>query len=66
MPMGLLSVFVHIRWCNIRALPGGVRLLKHLNGHGVPMALASNSPRENIEAKISYHHGMLRFITYRA
>ncbi|XXG42715.1 hypothetical protein AAC387_Pa01g2923 [Persea americana] len=45
------------QWCNIRALPGAVRLLKHLNGHGVPMALASNSPRENIEAKISYHHG---------
>lgn len=58
---GLFFAFVHVRWCNIRALPGAVRLLKHLNGHGVPMALASNSPRESIEAKISYHHGTVHF-----
>ncbi|OVA20206.1 HAD hydrolase [Macleaya cordata] len=45
------------QWCNIRALPGANRLIKHLNGHGVPMALASNSPRENIETKIFYHQG---------
>ncbi|KAF7803546.1 bifunctional riboflavin kinase/FMN phosphatase [Senna tora] len=45
------------RWCNIKALPGANRLIKHLRNHGVPMALASNSPRENIEAKISYHDG---------
>lgn len=43
--------------CNIKALPGANRLIKHLSGHGVPMALASNSPRENIETKISYHLG---------
>ncbi|KAL4334032.1 hypothetical protein GQ457_07G028750 [Hibiscus cannabinus] len=40
--------------CNIKPLPGANRLLKHLSGHGVPMALASNSPRGNIESKISY------------
>ncbi|MED6183686.1 hypothetical protein PIB30_040071 [Stylosanthes scabra] len=45
------------QWCNIKALPGANRLLKHLKNHGVPMALASNSPRESIEAKISYHDG---------
>ncbi|XP_059659724.1 bifunctional riboflavin kinase/FMN phosphatase isoform X2 [Cornus florida] len=39
------------------ALPGANRLIKHLKGHGVPMALASNSPRVNIEAKISCHPG---------
>ncbi|XP_028788721.1 bifunctional riboflavin kinase/FMN phosphatase [Neltuma alba] len=45
------------QWCNIKALPGANRLIKHLRNHGVPMALASNSPRESIEAKISYHDG---------
>ncbi|QHO58817.1 hypothetical protein HN51_013157 [Arachis hypogaea] len=45
------------QWCNIKALPGANRLLKHLKNHGVPMALASNSPKESIEAKISYHDG---------
>ncbi|KAH1066021.1 hypothetical protein J1N35_031008 [Gossypium stocksii] len=43
--------------CNIKPLPGASRLLKHLSGHGVPMALASNSPRGSIESKISYHQG---------
>ncbi|KAM7500842.1 hypothetical protein LguiA_025256 [Lonicera macranthoides] len=45
------------QWCNIKALPGANRLIKHLRGHGVQMALASNSPREGIETKISYHPG---------
>ncbi|KAI3922580.1 hypothetical protein MKX01_006269 [Papaver californicum] len=45
------------RWCNIKALPGANRLIKHLKGHGVPMALVSNSPRESIETKLSYHEG---------
>lgn len=45
------------QWRNIKALPGAARLLKHFRSHGVPMALASNSPRESIEGKISYHHG---------
>lgn len=47
----------HFRWHNIKALPGANRLIKHLKSHGVPMALASNSPRESVEAKISYHDG---------
>lgn len=45
------------KWCNIKALPGANRLIKHLRGKGVPMALASNSPKSNIEAKISCHPG---------
>ncbi|KAE9613508.1 hypothetical protein Lal_00015996 [Lupinus albus] len=49
-------LFSH-QWCNIKALPGANRLIKHLKSHGVPMALASNSPRESIEAKLSYHDG---------
>jgi hypothetical protein len=46
------------RWCNIKALPGATRLIKHLMSNGVPTALASNSPRSNIEAKISCHQGI--------
>lgn len=45
------------QWCNIKALPGANRLIKHLRNKGVPLALASNSPKLNIEAKISYHNG---------
>ncbi|PKI74742.1 hypothetical protein CRG98_004851 [Punica granatum] len=33
------------------------RLINHLKGHGIPMALASNSPRASIESKISYQQG---------
>ncbi|CAL5200054.1 unnamed protein product [Lathyrus oleraceus] len=45
------------QWCNIKALPGANRLIKHLKSNGVPMVLASNSPRESIDAKISFHEG---------
>ncbi|KAF5184123.1 Bifunctional riboflavin kinase/FMN phosphatase-like [Thalictrum thalictroides] len=45
------------QWCNIKALPGADRLIRHLHGHGVPMALASNSPRASVETKLSYHQG---------
>ncbi|KAE7995576.1 hypothetical protein FH972_000356 [Carpinus fangiana] len=45
------------KWCLIKALPGANRLIKHFSSHGVPMALASNSPRANIESKISSHQG---------
>ncbi|XP_057512992.1 bifunctional riboflavin kinase/FMN phosphatase [Actinidia eriantha] len=45
------------QWFNIKALPGANRLINHLKGHNVRMALASNSPRENIETKIAYHAG---------
>jgi riboflavin kinase len=45
------------QWCKIKALPGANRLINHLRGHGVKMALASNSPRTGIENKISYHPG---------
>ncbi|KAL3820590.1 hypothetical protein ACJIZ3_006495 [Penstemon smallii] len=57
---GLLSEITPIfseQWCNIKAQPGANRLINHLRGHGVPMALASNSSKENILTKISYHKG---------
>lgn len=45
------------RWKYAKALPGANRLIKHLHDHGVPTALASNSLREYIDAKISPHQG---------
>ncbi|CAJ1956696.1 unnamed protein product [Sphenostylis stenocarpa] len=45
------------RWAMAKALPGANRLIKHLQKNGVPMALASNSLREYIDAKISHHKG---------
>ncbi|KAL8541450.1 hypothetical protein ACS0TY_002644 [Phlomoides rotata] len=57
---GLLSEVTPIfskKWCNIKAQPGANRLINHLKDHGVPMALASNSSKENVEAKISFHKG---------
>ncbi|KAG7546696.1 Riboflavin kinase domain bacterial/eukaryotic [Arabidopsis suecica] len=41
----------------IKSLPGANRLIRHLKCHGVPVALASNSSRANIESKISHHEG---------
>ncbi|KAL2331631.1 hypothetical protein Fmac_019212 [Flemingia macrophylla] len=45
------------RWAKAKALPGANRLIKHLQKNAVPMALASNSLREYIDAKISHHKG---------
>lgn len=47
------------QWCRTRALPGAHRLIHHLQTHGVPMALASNSPKESVEQQISYHQGWI-------
>ncbi|KAM3332575.1 hypothetical protein ACQJBY_028014 [Aegilops geniculata] len=40
------------RWQRASPLPGVNRLLKHLHKNGVPLALASNSIRRNIDHKI--------------
>lgn len=55
--------FLDHRCRNIKALPGANRLIKHLSSHGVPMALASNSSKENIELKISFHQGWKQSIS---
>ncbi|GAB2278668.1 hypothetical protein Dimus_013344 [Dionaea muscipula] len=47
--------FVVCRWEEAKALPDADRLIAHL--HKVPLALASNSLREYIAAKISHHKG---------
>uniref|UniRef100_A0A1D1YC20 Pseudouridine-5'-monophosphatase n=1 Tax=Anthurium amnicola TaxID=1678845 RepID=A0A1D1YC20_9ARAE len=55
--MAVVTPLFSEHWCNIKALPGANRLLRHLACSQVPLALASNSPRTNIESKISHHHG---------
>ncbi|CAL9011673.1 unnamed protein product [Prunus brigantina] len=45
------------KWLYSKALPGANRLIKHFHDRGVPIALASNSLREYIDAKISHHRG---------
>ncbi|XP_027339810.1 bifunctional riboflavin kinase/FMN phosphatase-like [Abrus precatorius] len=52
-----ITPFYRERWAEAKALPGANRLIKHLKKNGVPMALASNSLREYIDAKICYHKG---------
>ncbi|KAH9622467.1 hypothetical protein KSS87_007971 [Heliosperma pusillum] len=45
------------QWKDAKALPGANRLIQHLHKHRIPCALASNSLRAYIEAKISTHKG---------
>lgn len=45
------------RWSMVRPLPGAARLIKHLHAHRIPIALASNSPKANILAKLTYQPG---------
>ncbi|XP_057956316.1 bifunctional riboflavin kinase/FMN phosphatase-like isoform X2 [Malania oleifera] len=45
------------KWAEAKALPGANRLIMHLHKHGLPFALASNSLRKNIDAKICYQQG---------
>ncbi|KAK1302276.1 hypothetical protein QJS10_CPB12g00735 [Acorus calamus] len=45
------------RWPQAKALPRADRLIKHLHKLGIPLALASNSVRKNIDTKISYQQG---------
>ncbi|KAF0919923.1 hypothetical protein E2562_032332 [Oryza meyeriana var. granulata] len=40
------------RWQKAKPLPGVERLVKHLHRNGVPLALASNSVRRNIDHKL--------------
>ncbi|XP_062221916.1 bifunctional riboflavin kinase/FMN phosphatase-like isoform X2 [Phragmites australis] len=41
------------RWQKAKPLPGVKRLVKHLHKNGVPLALASNSIRRNIDHKLA-------------
>lgn len=42
------------RWSDVKSLPGANRLIRHLDKHGIPFAIASNSLKKNILSKISY------------
>ncbi|TDL27704.1 HAD-like protein [Rickenella mellea] len=42
-----------LRWPNIQLLPGVERLVTHLHGHGIPMAIATASRRAKFVAKTS-------------
>ncbi|KNA24253.1 hypothetical protein SOVF_017390 isoform A [Spinacia oleracea] len=44
-------------WKDAKALPGANLLLQYLHKHQIPFALASNSLREYIDAKISHQKG---------
>ncbi|XP_051149048.1 bifunctional riboflavin kinase/FMN phosphatase-like isoform X2 [Andrographis paniculata] len=52
-----INPILSTKWCDIKAQPGANRLINHLRGHGVTLALVSNSSKANIETKISFHHG---------
>ncbi|KAM7270160.1 hypothetical protein ACFE04_029374 [Oxalis oulophora] len=45
------------KWAEVKPLPGASRLINHLHKQGVPLALASNSTSEYINAKISHQQG---------
>ncbi|EPS63620.1 hypothetical protein M569_11165, partial [Genlisea aurea] len=45
------------RWGDLKAQPGAYRVIQHLRSHGIPMALASNSSKADVETKISHHQG---------
>ena len=45
-------VGVSCRWQDARLMPGASRLLRHLHSHGIPMALATSTPRATYEAKM--------------
>nr|CAB3478348.1 unnamed protein product [Digitaria exilis] len=46
------------RWQKAKPLPGVKRLVKHLYKNGVPLAIASNSIRTNIDHKITKMEGI--------
>lgn len=46
-------------WCDSRFLPGARRLISHLAAAGVPLALATSTPRATLEKKLSRHEGVL-------
>ncbi|CAI7896665.1 unnamed protein product, partial [Closterium sp. NIES-53] len=50
-------VLVEERWSKAKPLPGAHRLMQHLQACGIPMAVASSSPRRNVNIKLSFHAG---------
>ncbi|KAL9243759.1 hypothetical protein vseg_017609 [Gypsophila vaccaria] len=52
-----INPLYHSKWKDAKPLPGANRLLQYLHKHQIPSALASNSLRAYIEAKISNQKG---------
>ncbi|KAK9689905.1 hypothetical protein RND81_09G089800 [Saponaria officinalis] len=52
-----INPLCNAKWKDAKALPGANRLIQYLHKHRIPFALASNSSREHIEAKISNQKG---------
>ncbi|CAK0786998.1 hypothetical protein CVIRNUC_010214 [Coccomyxa viridis] len=46
------EVLLKHKWQDARLMPGAARLLWHLHSHGIPMALATSTPRATYEAKM--------------
>jgi beta-phosphoglucomutase-like phosphatase (HAD superfamily) len=49
---------VACRWHTAKTLPGAMRLLHHLHGHGIPFAIATSTCRESFNRKLSTHQGL--------
>ncbi|KAG6547509.1 hypothetical protein Mapa_010957 [Marchantia paleacea] len=49
--------FLKDSWARAKALPGAVRLIRYLQSHSIPVALASSSPLESIKRKLSFQEG---------
>ncbi|BDA50444.1 Pseudouridine-5'-phosphatase at N-terminal half [Coccomyxa sp. Obi] len=45
--------YLKSRWQDARLMPGAARLLWHLHSHGIPLALATSTPRATFERKMS-------------
>lgn len=46
-------------WPTVAPLPGALKLLQHLHGHSVPIAIATGSQRRNVALKTSHLPHML-------
>lgn len=47
------------RWGEAQMMPGATRLLQHFKASGVPMAVATSTPRSSFNAKMSGHSGQV-------
>ncbi|KAL9243760.1 hypothetical protein vseg_017610 [Gypsophila vaccaria] len=58
-----INPLCNAKWKDAKPLPGADRLIQYLHKHRIPFALASNSSREYIEAKISNQKGWNEWFT---
>ena len=46
------------RWHTVKALPGALRLLRHLHGNRIPIAIATSTSRASLQSKVATHTGL--------